>query len=72
MRRARFPLPESAVTPSEIGAALAEAKIPLEVAEEVANVFRACDRARFAPSSDDATALAADAHAAVARLEALA
>jgi hypothetical protein len=68
--RARFPLPESAVTPSEIGLALVEVKVPDEVAEQIADVFRACDRARFAPPNDDTGALAADAQAAVARLEA--
>jgi hypothetical protein len=70
--RARFPLPDSAVTPSEIGAALVEADVPHELAEQIADVFRACDRARFAPADDEAGALAAGAETAVARLEALA
>jgi hypothetical protein len=70
--RTRFPLPESAVTPSEIGAALVEVKVPHEIAEQTADVFRACDRARFAPLHDDAEALSATARAAVAQLEALA
>lgn len=70
--RARFPLPESAVTPAEIGAALAGFEVPAEVTEEAAEVFRACDRARFAPSGDNAVSLAAAAEALIARLEALA
>ena len=70
--RTRFPLPESAVTPSEIAAALGEAKVPADVAEGVADVFRECDRARFAPPGDSGAAIAADAETAIARLEALA
>ncbi len=70
--RTRFPLPESAVTPSEIAAALSEAKVPTDAAEAAADVFRGCDRARFAPPGDSGASLAADAEAAVARLEALA
>ncbi len=70
--RTQFPLPEGAATPSEIAAALKELKVPADVAEQAADVFRACDRARFAPSSDDTGALAATAEAAISRLEALA
>ena len=70
--RTRFPLPDSAVTPSEVAAALAESEVPGEVAEQVADVFRVCDRARFAPAGDTVGALATDAEAAVTRLEALA
>lgn len=70
--RTRFPLPESAVTPPEIAAALLEMKVPAEVAEFVADVFRACDRARFAPPGDSGMSLAADAEAAITRLEELA
>jgi hypothetical protein len=70
--RTRFPLPESAVTPSEIAAALVEATVPAEVAEQIADVFRDCDRARFAPPSDSGVSLAAHAEAAIARLEAIA
>lgn len=70
--RARFPLPESAVTPSEVAAALVESQVPSEAAERVADVFRGCDRARFAPPGDRGVALAADAEAAVVRLEDLA
>ncbi|MBN9121043.1 MAG: hypothetical protein J0I06_18145 [Planctomycetes bacterium] len=70
--RTRYPLPESAATPSEIAAALAESKVPPEEAERVADVFRGCDRARFAPPSDSGSSLAADAEAALARLEELA
>ena len=70
--RARFPLPESAVTPSEVAAALVEARVPAAVAGQTADVFRGCDRARFALPNGDAGLLAADAEAAVARLEELA
>lgn len=70
--RTRFPLPESAVTPPEIAAALLEVKVPAEVAEFVADVFRGCDRARFAPPNDSGVSLAADAEAAITRLEELA
>jgi len=70
--RTRFPLPESAVTPAEIAAALLESRVPAEMAEEVAEVFRDCDRARFAPPGDSGAGLAADAEAAITRLEALA
>lgn len=69
--RARFPLPESAVTPSEIEIALARSDVPAEATERAGALFRACDRARFAPSGEEA-ALAAAAEALVARLEALA
>jgi hypothetical protein len=70
--RARYPLPESAVTPSEVAAALVEAKVPADAAERTAGVFRGCDRARFAPPGDGGVALAAEAEAAIARLEELA
>lgn len=70
--RARFPLPESAVTPSEVAAALAEANIPAGVAEQTADVFRACDRARFAPPGDRGLSLAGEAQAALTRLEGIA
>jgi hypothetical protein len=67
--RDRFPLPESAVTPSELEAALRAAEVPEARAREAADVFRACDRARFAPPNDSGLSLAADAEAAVVRLE---
>lgn len=70
--RARFPLPESAVTPPEISAALRDVRVPQEVAEQVADVFRGCDRARFAPANEGTDALASDAEAAITRLEELA
>lgn len=70
--RSRFPLPESAVTPSELAAALIEAHVPPDVAERTADVFRGCDRARFAPPNDSGQSLASDAEAAVTRLEELA
>ncbi|MBA4188598.1 MAG: hypothetical protein C0467_11410 [Planctomycetaceae bacterium] len=68
--RSRFPLPPGAVTPSELAVALAEIGMPTADCEQVAEFFRACDAARFAPSSDNAVSLAADASAIVARLEA--
>jgi hypothetical protein len=70
--RARYPLPESAVTPSEVAAALVEARVPFDATEQVADVFRGCDRARFAPPGDSGAALAAEAEAAITRLEELA
>jgi len=70
--RTRFPLPESAVTPSEIALELLDAKVPANIAEATADVFRECDRARFAPLGDSGASLAADAEAAINRLEALA
>lgn len=69
--RTRFPLPESAVTPSEIAVALVEAKVAPEMAEQIADVFRDCDRARFAPPSDSGVSLAEHAEAAITRLEAI-
>lgn len=70
--RTRFPLPESAVMPSELEAALREVNVPEVLAREVADVFRACDRARFAPPNDSGLSLAADAEAAVVRVEGVA
>ena len=70
--RTRFPVSESAVTPPEIASALVESQVPPQAAEQVADVFRACDRARFAPSSGGADLLAAGAESAIARLEELA
>lgn len=70
--RIRFPLSEAAVTPSEIEAALTETQVPADVVEQVVEVFRACDRARFAPPGDRGESLAAEAETAIARLEALA
>jgi hypothetical protein len=70
--RTRFPIPESAVTPPEVAAALTESNVPAEVAEQVAEVFRGCDRARFAPPGDSGMSLAADAESAITRLEELA
>jgi hypothetical protein len=70
--RAHFPLPESAVTPSEIAEALTEVGVPEVAAEQTADVFRACDRARFAPPGDRGASLAHDAETAITRLEALA
>ena len=69
--RARYPLPESAVTPSDIAASLKELKVSDEHAEQTADVFRGCDRARFGSTSDSGVSLAATAEAAIARLEAL-
>lgn len=70
--RTRFPLPESAVTPSEIAHALREFEVPAEVADQTQTVFRACDRARFAPAVGTDASLAGAAEALLARLEALA
>jgi hypothetical protein len=70
--RTRFPLPESAATPSEIAAALVEAQVPSEVAGQVEGLFRDCDRARFAPPGDSGASLAEEAEAVITRLEAIA
>jgi hypothetical protein len=68
--RSRFPLPPGAVTPTEVGAALAELDLPAADSEAVADFLRACDEARFSPASDTDASLAADAAALVTRLEA--
>jgi hypothetical protein len=68
--RARFPLPPGAVTPTEIGAALAELGVPDADCETVADFFRSCDAARFAPPGDSGASLAAEAETLVTRLEA--
>jgi hypothetical protein len=68
--RARFPLPPGAVTPPEVGAALAELGLPAAECDAVADFFRSCDAARFAPPGDSGVSLAADAEALVVRLEA--
>jgi hypothetical protein len=68
--RVRFPHHDGAVTPSEIAAALVDAEVPDAVASRVALVFRATDRARFAPSGEGASALATSALAAISLLEA--
>jgi len=68
--RARFPLPPGAVTPTEVGAALAELGLPAEECESVADFLRACDAARFAPPGETDPSLAASAEALVVRLEA--
>ena len=68
--RARFPLPYSAVTPPEIGAALTELGMPAAACETIADFFRSCDAARFAGPGDHDTSLAADAEVLVVRLEA--
>lgn len=68
--RARFPLPPAAVTPSEVGAALAELGLPAPECTAVADFFRACDAARFSEGSDSSTSLATAAEPLVTRLEA--
>ena len=68
--RARFPFPPGAVTPGEIAAALNELGVSEPAGSAVAEFFRACDAARFAPPGDNGASLAADAEAVVSRLEA--
>jgi hypothetical protein len=68
--RARFPFAPSAVTPHEIGAALAELGMHATETDAVTDFFRACDAARFARPGGYEAALAADAEALVLRLEA--
>jgi hypothetical protein len=67
--RARFPLPPAAVTPSEIGVALAELGLSKPECDDVIEFFRVSDSARFAPTSDCDGLLAKAASALVARLE---
>jgi hypothetical protein len=69
--RARFPLPPAAVTPSEIGAALAELGVSKLECDAVIEFFRVSDAARFAPTSDNEALLAQSASALVTRLEAV-
>jgi hypothetical protein len=68
--RSRFPLPPGAVTPGEVGAALAELGLPAADCGAVADFLRDCDAARFSPAGDADASLAADAAALVTRLEA--
>jgi len=68
--RSRFPLPPGAVTPGEIEIALNELKVPFQVCTAVAEFFRFCDAARFAPSNDIGSSLATDAEALIVNLEA--
>lgn len=68
--RARFPLPPAAITPPEIGAGLAELDVPAADCDAVADFFRKCDAARFAPSSDGEVSLASEGGALITRLEA--
>jgi hypothetical protein len=66
--RSRCPLPAGCETPSDVHAALRSADIP---GAEAAEAFlRRCDAARFAPSSDNAVSLAAEARTLLATLEA--
>ena len=68
--RMRFPLPPGAVTPTEIGTALAEAGLPVPECDAATHFFRECDAARFSPSSENGMSLAASAEAIVSCLEA--
>ncbi|HEV3386573.1 MAG TPA: hypothetical protein VG097_17280, partial [Gemmata sp.] len=67
--RTRFPLPYWAVTPYEIETTLGELKVSASECRAVAEFFRACDEARFAPPRDNGALLASDAEALIARLE---
>lgn len=67
--RAMFPLPSAAVTPGEIGMALAELGLSKSECEAVVEFFRDSDAARFAPTSENDAILAQNASALVARLE---
>ncbi len=69
--RGRFPLPSGAVTPTEVGTALAELGVAAPECDAAANFFRECDAARFSPAGDNALSLAADAEALITRLEAV-
>ena len=68
--RARFPLSPAAATPIEIGAALTELGLHSSESDAVADFFRACDAARFAPPGEVCTSLEIAADALVTRLEA--
>lgn len=68
--RSRCPLPAGCETPSDVRAALHAAGITGADAAE--SFLRRCDAARFAPSSDNAMSLAAEARALLATLEAAA
>jgi hypothetical protein len=68
--RTRFPLPPGAATPSEIAAALAELHVADLECIAVAEFFRSCDAARFAPREDNGGSLAAAAESLIVRLEA--
>jgi hypothetical protein len=68
--RARLPLSPGASTPSEIAVALGELRIAEVDCATVAEFFRACDAARFAPRDDHVLTLGADAEALITRLEA--
>ena len=68
--RARFPLPPAVVTPSEIGAALAELGVSKLECDAVIEFFRITDAALFAPTSDN-EALLNSASALVTRLQAV-
>jgi hypothetical protein len=65
----RFPFPPGAVTPSEIEGALTELKVSVSECAEVAEFFRSCDAARFAPPRDNDVSLVSDAIALITRLE---
>jgi hypothetical protein len=61
--RARFDAPAEEPTPDEAGACLARAGCPPALVRQAADVFRACDAARFAPDPEAARADLADAAA---------
>ncbi len=67
--RTRFPFPPGAATPSEIESALDELRVSTPDCVAVAEFFRTCDAARFAPPGDNGASLAADAEALITRLE---
>jgi hypothetical protein len=67
--RTRFPFPPGAATPSEIEFALGELRVSSPDCVAVAEFFRTCDAARFAPPGDNGASLATDAEAMITRLE---
>ncbi|HSQ57388.1 MAG TPA: hypothetical protein VLM40_16825 [Gemmata sp.] len=69
--RNRYPLPEGAATPTEVGAALLELELPAEECNMVAAFLRACDEARFSLSDDAGGSLADTAAKLIVRLEAV-
>lgn len=66
--RSRFPLPIGAETPGEVEESLRTAGSA--EADRIAGFLRRCDEARFSPPGDTPLALAVEARAVLARLEA--
>jgi hypothetical protein len=69
--RQRLELPAAELTPYEVTVSLQQAGVPTALAEEFADLFHACDTARFAPvSRPDGQNLAGQASRLIRQLEA--